>query len=429
VSRRRRIHNSAYGHRQSRLRARRAEYSRSSTPLACPYHGAYGERAVASGTTPWVACRVADGARSRSRPTERLTHGDVPVYTKRKTTPAPIARPAAVATRTLFDRGHAAKLPGTPTALLLGSYRDSKGKTAEQSLAFFVDRDGMLVEELQPGDLAQTLRPAGEGSILGTALPGRVVSPRSLFVAPPWTSSDAPVATLRALSTAFASLFTSMGVSSDKATWISAHVGKRTTRFALHGAETGQALIVATIATPASLAVLNMAGLGFGLKLLLLAVGAAVVAVVLALIFGSGPVTAAVFAAASIFLKAALFVAAVEVTVLVLDVLLEILVALFPGLTARINAIRGKIQAAQNFKTALQAKQDAGEDVTEDDIDTLRGLVDDTVNEAIRLRGDIDAELPGATGQRRAELQAGRSAVDKALEAMAELKKFADGIR
>lgn len=338
-------------------------------------------------------------------------------------------RKAVIATRALFSASGLRALPGVPTAWLGGAYAGSKGRPREQSLAFFRDREDCIVEKASGKERLLMLRPAGDDSILTTDLPPRVVSPASLVQSLGWPAPrPGPGMTLHALTSAMVPLYNDLGISNCRATWITARVQRRTTRLAVHAAETGELLFLATMPTTPLIFLAGISGWGFAMKVLLLLGTLVLLAAVAYFIFGTGPVTGPIFAAAAAALKFALILALLEIIILILDILVEIYMALFPNQAAKIAALRAKLQAAQNLKQALKDKKDAKEDVGPDDINQLKDMAKDTEKEVDDLAKEISDDLPGATGDRKKELEEGRSAIRRMRDALRELQRFIAGL-
>jgi hypothetical protein len=256
-----------------------------------------------------------------------------------------------------------------------------------------------------------------------------VISPEALAQRLGWENPKVHGAsTLHALTTAFAPLLADLGIASCKATWISAQVRPKVTRIALHAAETGELLLLTTLPTPAALIAAGITGVGFWWKLLALAALVLLLGIALAMIFGTGPVTAAVWAAAGVLLKAAVILAILEILFVILDMLLEAYAALYPNMAAQIAALQAARRKVQAVKDKIKAKKDAGEDVTDDDLNELKNAIKDTKDAADALDEKIDADLPGATGEKKDELKEGKKATKKAHEAMKEIEKFLEGL-
>ena len=331
------------------------------------------------------------------------------------------------AIRSIFP-GRSRKHPGTPTALLAASYVSPKGKRFTESLSFFVSKEGDLVELWSGAEKPITLRPAGGDSFLTTRLPSNVIAPEVLQARLGWT--DRPkgeIATMHALSSAFAGFFSDAGVATGTATWISAQVTKRTTQIAIHVAETGKLLMLVTIPTIEAFLVYSLTGLGFGWKLLWLAAALLILAAAALVIFGSGPYTWAVFAAASKVLAVAFVLLIVAILIQILDILLEILQYLFPGSNV-LAKVQAAVKKAKDKQKALQDKKDAGDDVTKDDVKDVKALYDEAAAAADDTEKEIDKELPGATGDRKKQLEAGKKGLKSIRDAIKEAMKFLEGL-
>jgi hypothetical protein len=331
------------------------------------------------------------------------------------------------AIRSIFP-SKARKHPGTPTALLAASYVSPRGKRLTESLSFFVSREGDLVELWSGSEQPITLRPAGGDSFLTTRLPSNVIAPEVLQASLGWTERPkGEIATMHALSSAFAGFFSDIGVASGTATWISAQVTKRTTQIAVHVAETGKLLMLLTIPTIEAFLVYSLTGWGFGWKLLWLAAALLILAAAAAVIFGSGPYTWAVFAAASKVLAVAFVLLIVGILIQLLDILLEIVQYLFPGsnLLARVQAA---VKKAKDKQKVLQDKKDAGDEATKDEVKEVKDLYDEASAAADDAEKEIDKELPGATGDRKKQLEAGKKGLKSIRDAIKEAMKFLDGL-
>jgi hypothetical protein len=335
-----------------------------------------------------------------------------------------------VATRSLVLDRDLRRPPGVPTGWLRGTYVTPRTKLRAQTLAFFRDRKGSLVEKASEHEATLLLRPLGERSPLTTDLPARVVSPAAIARSLGWTApGKGETATLHALTSAFASVFTGFGAVRTNATWISLRVEPQVTRFAIHSAENGTLLVFATLPTSAGLLIPGISGWGFWMKVLLLLVALAALGTVGVLLFNGGPITWAIFTAAALKLQFLLVFAALEILFIVLDLLLELYCALFPNLTAKIQALRGKVLQAQTLKQSLTAKKAAGQPATKDDWTEVNDLFGDAMGATDQLEQEIDAALPGTTGDRRKELQAGKSACGRMRQALRDARRFIEELK
>ncbi len=335
-----------------------------------------------------------------------------------------------IATRSLVADRHLRRLPGAPTAWLRGAYVGPRARPVEQALAFFRDREGQLVEKASEHEGVLVLRPLGEKSPLTTDLPARVVSPAALSRSLGWTAAGTgQTATLHALTSAFAPLFTEMEAARTRATWISVQVRPTVTRFAIHAAETGALLLLATLPTPAGLLVPGISGWGFWMKVLLVTIAFAALATVGVLIFNGGPITWAIFSAAALKLQFLLVFAALEILFIVLDLLLELYCALFPSLAAEIQGVRGTVRQARTLQQSLTDKKAAAQAVTKADWTKALDLFNDASNANDQLEQRIDGELPGATGERQKELQAGKNACGRLRQTLRAVGRFIEELK
>jgi hypothetical protein len=91
--------------------------------------------------------------------------------------------------------------------------------------------------------------------------------------------------------------------------------------------------------------------------------------------------------------------------------------------------VRGTVRQARTLQQSLTDKKAAAQAVTKADWTQALDLFNDASNANDQLEQRIDGELPGATGERQKELQAGKNACGRLRQTLRAVGRFIEELK